>query len=98
MDHIGVNPGDLAIRAESLRKDGQTVMFVAVDGKVAGILGVADPIKGTTPEAIRTLHADGIRIVMLTGDNRTTAEAVGGGRGLDDVVAEGLPAPKGGGV
>ncbi|MGB5994356.1 MAG: heavy metal translocating P-type ATPase [Candidatus Deferrimicrobiaceae bacterium] len=94
MDHIGVDPGDLAKRAESFRKDGQTVMFVAVDGKPAGILGVADPIKETTPEAIRTLHADGIRIVMLTGDNRTTAEAVAEKLGLDDVVAEVLPDQK----
>jgi Cu+-exporting ATPase len=94
MDHIGVDPGDLAKRAESFRKDGQTVMFVAVDGKTAGILGAADPIKETTPEAIRTLHADGIRIVMLTGDNRTTAEAVAGKLGFDDVVAEVLPEQK----
>jgi Cu+-exporting ATPase len=88
MDHIGVDPGDFAKRAESFRKDGQTVMFVAVDGKPAGILGVADPIKETT------LHMDGIRIVMLTGDNRTTAQAVAGKLGLDDVVAEVLPDQK----
>jgi Cu+-exporting ATPase len=69
-------------------------MFVAVDGKPAGILGVADPIKETTPEAIRLLHEDGIRIVMLTGDNRTTAQAVAGKLGLDDVVAEVLPDQK----
>jgi Cu+-exporting ATPase len=94
MDHIGVDPGDFAKRAESFRKDGQTVMFVAVDGKPAGILGVADPIKETTPEAIRMLHMDGIRIVMLTGDNRTTAQAVAGKLGLDDVVAEVLPDQK----
>ena len=94
MDHIGVAPGGLAKRADSFRKDGQTVMFVAVDGKPAGILGVADPIKETTPEAIRALHADGIRIVMLTGDNRTTAQAVAGKLGLDDVVAEVLPDQK----
>ncbi len=94
MDHIGVDPGDLAKRAESFRKDGQTVMFVAVDGKPAGILGVADPIKETTAEAIRNLHGDGIRIVMLTGDNRTTASAVAEKLGLDDVVAEVLPDQK----
>jgi len=94
MDHIGVDPGDLVKRAESFRKDGQTVMFVAVDGKPAGILGVADPIKGTTAEAIRKLHGDGIRIVMLTGDNRTTAGAVAEKLGLDDVVAEVLPDQK----
>ncbi len=94
MDHIGVDPGVLADRAESFRKEGQTVMFVAVDGRPAGILGVADPIKETTPEAIRALHADGIRIVMLTGDNRTTAESVARKLGLDDVVAEVLPDQK----
>ena len=94
MDHIGVDPGDLAKRAESFRKDGQTVMFVVVDGNPVGILGVADPIKETTPEAIRLLHKDGIRIVMLTGDNRTTAQAVAGTLGLDDVVAEVLPDQK----
>ena len=94
MDHIGVDPADLVKRTESFRKDGQTVMFVAVDGKPAGILGVADPIKGTTAEAIRKLHGDGIRIVMLTGDNRTTAEAVAGKLGLEDVVAEVLPDQK----
>jgi Cu+-exporting ATPase len=98
MGHIGADPGDLAKKAESFRKDGQTVLFVAVDGKPAGILGVADPIKETTPEAIRMLHKDGIRIVMLTGDNRTTAGAVAGKLGLDDVVAEVLPEQKAGAV
>ena len=96
MDDLGVDPGDLAGKAEALRQDGQTVMFVAVDGKPAGLLGVADPIKATTPEAIRKLHAEGIRIVMLTGDNRTTAEAVAGKLGIDDVIAEVLPGPEGG--
>ena len=94
MDHIGVDPAGFPKGAESFRKDGQTVMFVAIDGKPAGILGVADPIKGTTPEAIRLLHKDGIRIVMLTGDNRTTAQAVAGKLGLDDVIAEVLPDQK----
>ena len=60
----------------SLRRDGQTVMFVAVDGALAGLIGVADPIKDTTPEAIAQLHREGLRIVMMTGDSRTTAEAV----------------------
>jgi len=94
MEHIGVDPAGLAERAEAFREDGQTVMFVAVDGSPAGILGVADPIKGTTEEAIRKLHGDGIRIVMLTGDNRTTATAVAGKLGLDDVYAEVLPDQK----
>ena len=69
-------------------------MFVAVDGKPAGIIGVADPIKETTPDAIRRLHDQGIRVVMLTGDSRTTAEAVAGKLGIDDVIAEVLPEDK----
>jgi Cu+-exporting ATPase len=70
-------------------------MFVAVDGAVAGLIGVADPIKETTPKAIRDLRADGLRIVMLTGDNRTTAEAVARKLGIDDIEAEVLPQQKG---
>jgi Cu+-exporting ATPase len=94
MDKMGVDPRDLADKAEALRKDGQTVMFVTVEGKMAGLVGVADPIKGTTPEAIRALHREGIRIVMLTGDNRTTADAVAQKLGIDEVVAEVLPDQK----
>jgi P-type Cu+ transporter len=82
-------------RAEALRKDGQTVMFVVVDGQPAGLLGVTDPIKDSTPEAIRLLHEEGIRIVMLTGDSRTTAEAVARKLGIDEVEAEVLPQQKG---
>jgi len=70
------------------------VMLVAVDGAAAGLLGVADPIKTTTPEAIRTLHAEGLCIVMLTGDSQATAEAVAGTLGIDDVVADVLPDQK----
>jgi len=77
-----------------MRADGQTVMFVAVDGKPAGLIGVADPIKLTTPEAIRQLHHQNVRIVMLTGDSRTTAEAVARRLGIDGIVAEVLPADK----
>ncbi len=77
-----------------MRADGQTVMFVAVDGKLAGLIGVADPIKETTPEAIRQLHSENIRIVMLTGDSRTTAQAVANKLGIDDVIAEVLPQDK----
>ncbi len=80
--------------AERLRQQGQTVMFVAVDGKPAGLLGVADPIKASTPEAIRLLHEGGLRIVMLTGDSRTTAEAVARNLGIDEVEAEVLPERK----
>ncbi len=94
LEGLGIDPGELAEKAEALRTDGQTVMFVTVDGKAAGLLGVADPIKGSTPEAIRTLHEEGIRIVMLTGDSRTTAQAVAGKLGIDDVVAEVLPDQK----
>jgi Cu+-exporting ATPase len=94
MKDLHVDPGDLAARAETLRTDGQTVMFVSVDGKPAGIVSVADPIKSTTPEAIQSLHREGIRIVMLTGDSRTTAQAVAGKLGIDEVVAEVLPDEK----
>jgi Cu+-exporting ATPase len=81
-------------RAEALRADGQTVMFVVVDGKLAGLLGVADPIKDTTAEALDALRAEGLRIVMLTGDNRTTAEAVAKKLGIHEVLAEVLPSEK----
>jgi len=89
-----IDPGEIAKKADAGRAEGQTVMFVAVDGRVAGLLGVADPIKETTQEAIRFLHADGIEIVMLTGDNRKTAEAVAGKLGIDRVQAEVLPDQK----
>jgi Cu+-exporting ATPase len=94
LDELAVDPGPLAARAEGLRADGQTVMFVVVDKKIAGILGVADPIKQSTPEAIRQLHADGIRIVMLTGDSDTTAQAVARKLQIDEVIAEVLPQDK----
>src|SRR5215213_8002825 len=81
-------------RAEELRANGQTIMFVVVDGKPAGLIGVADPIKSTTPDAVKQLHAEGIRLVMLTGDSRTTAEAVARKLGIDEVVAEVLPDQK----
>jgi Cu+-exporting ATPase len=94
MELVGADPRALAERAEALRSDGQTVMFVAVDGGPAGLVGVADPIKDTTPDAIRALHTDGLRIVMMTGDSRTTAQAVAKKLGLDDVLAEVLPDQK----
>jgi Cu+-exporting ATPase len=94
MSDSGIDPGVLAAEAEAMRADGQTVMFVGVDGRLAGLLGVADPIKATTPEAIRQLHRENIRIVMLTGDSRTTARTVAGKLGMDDVVAEVLPQDK----
>ncbi len=91
---LEIDPGPLAERAEALRREGQTVMFVAVDGEAAGLLGVADPIKETTAEAIRQLHREGLRIVMLTGDSETTARAVASRLGIDEVVAEVQPDQK----
>ncbi|HYC58681.1 MAG TPA: heavy metal translocating P-type ATPase [Thermoanaerobaculia bacterium] len=89
-----VEPRDLIERAEKLRTEGQTVMFVVIDGKPAGLIGVADPVKETTPDAIRELHAAGLSIVMLTGDSRTTADAVAKKLGIDEVIAEVLPEQK----
>ncbi len=94
LEELHVDPGPLAAKAEALRADGQTVMFVAVENKIVGLLGVADPIKETTAEAIRQLHADGVRIVMLTGDSRTTANAVAAKLQIDEIVAEVLPQEK----
>ncbi len=94
LKELKIDPAGLLDRAEVLRNEGQTAMFVAVDGKVAGLLGVADPIKETTPEAIRQLHQRGIHIVMLTGDNLTTAQAVADKLNIDEVRAEVLPQDK----
>jgi Cu+-exporting ATPase len=94
LDSMGINPGMFAARAEARRRQGQTVMFVAVDNETAGIVAVADPIKETTPSAIEALHEEGVRIVMLTGDSETTAKAVAARLGLDDVVAGVLPDQK----
>ncbi|MEQ8572013.1 MAG: copper-translocating P-type ATPase [Deltaproteobacteria bacterium] len=94
MDDIGADTEGVLERADVLRADGQTVMFVAVDGAVTGLLGVADPIKDTTPDAIAALNAEGIRVVMLTGDNATTAKAVAKKLSIDDVVADVLPDEK----
>jgi Cu+-exporting ATPase len=91
---LGVDPGALADRAESLRRDGQTVLFVAIDGSAAGLLGVADSVKPTTLQAIRELKRDGLTVVMLTGDNRTTADAVARAVGIDRIEADVLPAQK----
>lgn len=94
LESLGVSPGALAATAEDLRAEGETVMFVVVDGRPAGLLGVADPVKQTTPDAISRLHRERIRIVMLTGDSRTTAAAVGRKLGIDEVIAEVLPDQK----
>jgi Cu+-exporting ATPase len=94
LEELGADPADLAARAEALRAEGQTVMFVTVDGRPAGLLGVADPVKASTPEAVRLLRGQGVRLVMLTGDSRATAEAVARRLGIDEVYAEVLPAEK----
>jgi Cu+-exporting ATPase len=91
---LGVDVTALAARAEELRREGATAIFMSVDGAVAGALGIADPIKASTPEALTALKADGIRVVMLTGDNWTTAKAVGRRLGIEDVEAEVLPDQK----
>ena len=90
----GLDTATLAAAADRSRREGRTVMLVAVDDRPAGLVGVADPVKETTEEAIQALHADGIRIVMLTGDSRTTAEAVAARLGIDEVTAEVLPDQK----
>jgi Cu+-exporting ATPase len=94
MEEIGADSSGFGARAESMRADGQTAMFIAVDGRIAGLIAVADPIKPSAAEAIRALHDEKIRVVMLTGDNRTTAEAVARRLGIDEVIAEVLPDQK----
>jgi P-type Cu+ transporter len=94
MDEAGIVTAAAQPKADELRRDGQTVMFLARDGRLIALLGVADPIKSTTPEAIAALHAEGLRIVMLTGDHRVTAEAVARRLGIDEVRADVLPAGK----
>jgi Cu+-exporting ATPase len=91
---LGVATDALERQADEARRDGATAMFVAIDGQPAGIVAVADPIKATTPAALANLRADGIRIVMLTGDNRTTAQAVASKLGITDIEAEVLPEQK----
>ena len=94
MDDAGVSVEALTAAAEAGRADAQTVMFVAINGKVAGLIGVADPVRETTAEALRQLHAENIRIVMLTGDSQTTADAVARKLGIDEVIAGVLPEDK----
>jgi len=93
-EEMGIAPGELLARTDVLRGEGQTVMFLAIDGKAAGLLGVADPVKVSTPDAIRALHEEGVQVIMLTGDNRITAEAVAKKLGIDRVEAEVLPEQK----
>src|SRR5437773_2076318 len=92
---LGIDAGALGTRAEALGAEGQTVMLLAVDGRAAGLVGVADPVKPSTPDALRALRDDGVRVVMLTGDSRTTAAAVARRLGIDEVHAEVLPQEKG---
>jgi Cu+-exporting ATPase len=93
-EELGVSPGTSGLRAEALRRDGQTVLRVAVDGREAGLLGVADPIKETAPEALRALRAEGLRLLMLTGDGPGTAQAVARRLGLEEFEAEVEPGRK----
>jgi Cu+-exporting ATPase len=94
LDEHGIETRALSEQAESLRQDGQTVVFLASGGRLAGLIGVADPIKQSTPEALQQLRDAGLRIVMLTGDNATTAQAVARKLGLDEVRADVLPDQK----
>ncbi len=90
----GIDTADLATDADELRRDGATAIFIGIDGKAGGVIAIADPIKPTTPEALEALRREGIRVVMLTGDNRTTAEAVARKLGIDEVEADVLPDQK----
>ncbi|MEQ1760656.1 MAG: heavy metal translocating P-type ATPase [Vicinamibacterales bacterium] len=94
LEDLGVQAPEALDRADRLRQHGQTVMFVVVDDVLAGLIGVADPIKETTPEAIRQLHDEHVRVVMMTGDSRVTAEAVAKQLGIDEVIPEVLPDQK----
>lgn len=91
LSELGISTTALDAEAERLRRDGATAIYVALDGKLAGVIAIADPVKETTPAALKALRADGLRVVMLTGDNRTTAEAVARHLGIDEVEAEVLP-------
>ncbi|MCX6062501.1 MAG: heavy metal translocating P-type ATPase [Campylobacterales bacterium] len=94
MEELGIETAGLSAKADDLRRNGESVMFLAIDNVLAGILGVADPIKATTAQAICDLHEEGITVVMLSGDSRITAEAVGAALGIDRVEAEVLPQQK----
>jgi P-type Cu+ transporter len=94
MEQLGVDVAPMAAQAEALRAEGASVMHLAVDGKLAGILAVSDPVKATTAEALATLRKAGIRVVMATGDGLTTARAVGQRLGIDEVHGEVKPADK----
>jgi Cu+-exporting ATPase len=94
MQAAGIDAGSLEAAADELRRQGATAIFAGLDGKAGGVIAVADPIKATTPDAVRTLKAEGVRVVMLTGDNRATAEAVARKLGIEEIEAEVLPEDK----
>ncbi len=94
LNELGVDVGDMTAEAETLRAEGATAIFMAVDGQPAAVLAIADPIKPTTPDAVKALKAEGVRLVMMTGDNRTTAKAVARSLGIDEVEAEVPPQDK----
>jgi len=94
MASLNIDFASLHSRHDALREQGQSVLLVAIDGRFAGVIGVADPIKASTPAAIRALHDDGMRIIMLTGDNRRTADAIARQLGIDEVIADVLPDQK----
>jgi Cu+-exporting ATPase len=94
LQQAGADSSSLQAEAEKLRSDGATAVFLAVDGKIAGTIGIADPVKATTPEALAALRSVGVRVIMLTGDNRTTAEAIGRRLGIAEVEADVLPDEK----
>jgi Cu+-exporting ATPase len=98
LEHLGISAAEPAARADALRGQGRSVIFVVIDGEIAGLIGVADPIKTSSAEAIHLLHEEGIRIVMVTGDSRVTAEAVARALGIDEVHAGVLPEDKSGHV
>jgi Cu+-exporting ATPase len=91
---LGVDTASFATQADELRREGATAIFIAVEGSIAGVLAIADPVKPSTPEALSSLKKEGVRAVMLTGDNWTTAKAVARRLGIDDVEAEVLPDQK----
>src|SRR5262249_45193087 len=94
MDDAGIDVAALKADAEELRREGATALFVGVDASAVGVIAIADPVKPTTPDAVAALRKAGVRIVMLTGDNRTTAEAVARRLGISEVEAEILPDDK----
>jgi Cu+-exporting ATPase len=94
LDEVGADPAALESRAEELRAEGATVLFAAVDGKLAGLLAVQDPVRGSTPAALQALREEGLRLVMVTGDGRTTARAVADALGIEEVAADVRPAQK----